>query len=57
MADHLGRPELLDDVRKNLEIMTHLFHEDGTVVTSISNVPLRFSSEIERMVCSGTSNS
>ena len=37
MADHLDRPELLDDVRKNLEIMTHLFHEDGTVVTSISN--------------------
>ncbi len=37
MADHLDRPELLDAVRKNLEIMTHLFHEDGTVVTSISN--------------------
>lgn len=37
MADNLDRPELLDDVRKNLEIMTHLFHEDGTVVTSISN--------------------
>jgi hypothetical protein len=37
MADHLNKPELLDDVRKNLEIMSHLFHEDGTVVTSISN--------------------
>jgi hypothetical protein len=37
MADHLNKPELLDDVRKNLEIMTHLFHDDGTVVTSISN--------------------
>lgn len=37
MADHLERPELLDHVRANLEIMTHLFHEDGTVVTSISN--------------------
>ena len=37
MADHLDKPELLDDVRKNLEIMTHLFHHDGTVVTSISN--------------------
>ena len=37
MADNLDKPELLDDVRKNLEIMTHLFHEDGTVVTSISN--------------------
>ena len=37
MADNLDKPDLLDDVRKNLEIMTHLFHEDGTVVTSISN--------------------
>jgi hypothetical protein len=37
MADHLDKPELLDSVRKNLEIMTHLFHEDGTIVTSISN--------------------
>ncbi len=37
MADHLDKPELLDAVRKNLEIMTHLFHDDGTIVTSISN--------------------
>lgn len=37
MADHLDRPELLDHVRKNLDLMTHLFHGDGTVVTSISN--------------------
>jgi hypothetical protein len=37
MADSLNQPELLDPVRKNLDIMAHLFHEDGTVVTSISN--------------------
>ena len=37
MADHLDRPDLLDYVRRNLDLMTHLFHEDGTVVTSISN--------------------
>ena len=37
MADHLDRPDLLDHVRKNLDLMTHLFHDDGTVVTSISN--------------------
>ena len=37
MADCLNKPELLDHVRKNLDIMAHLFHEDGTVVTSISN--------------------
>ncbi|MDP6040336.1 MAG: hypothetical protein QGG64_17420, partial [Candidatus Latescibacteria bacterium] len=37
MADSLDRPELLDPVRNNLDIMAHLFHEDGTVVTSISN--------------------
>lgn len=37
MADHLDRPELLDYVRRNLDLMAHLFHEDGTVVTSNSN--------------------
>ena len=37
MANNLGKPELLDPVRKNLDIMAHLFHADGTVVTSISN--------------------
>jgi hypothetical protein len=37
MADSLNKPELLDAVRKNLDIMAHLFHGDGTVVTSISN--------------------
>ncbi|CAA9586446.1 MAG: hypothetical protein AVDCRST_MAG18-3927 [uncultured Thermomicrobiales bacterium] len=37
MADGLGKPELLDHVRRNLELMAHLFHHDGTVVTSISN--------------------
>jgi len=36
MADHLARPDLLDPVRKNLDLMLHLFHEDGTVVTSTS---------------------
>jgi len=37
MADSLGNPELLDHVRKSLDIMARLFHADGTVVTSISN--------------------
>jgi hypothetical protein len=37
MADVLGKPELLDHVRKSLDLMAHLFHEDGSIVTSISN--------------------
>ena len=37
MADCLSKPELLEPVRKNLDMMAHLFHADGTVVTSISN--------------------
>jgi len=37
MADHLKRPELLDPVRENLDMMAHLFHADGTVVTDMSN--------------------
>ncbi len=37
MADGLDRPDLLDHVRRNLDLMAHLFHHDGTVVTSISN--------------------
>lgn len=37
MADHLERPELLDPVRQNLDLMTRLFHHDGAVVTSFSN--------------------
>jgi len=37
MADNLGKPELLDHVRRNLELMAHLFHHDSTVVTSISD--------------------
>jgi len=37
MVDNLGKPELLDHVRKSLDFMAHLFHHDGTVVTSISN--------------------
>lgn len=49
MADHLERPELLDPVRLNLEMMMHLFHPDWTVVTGMSGrqdrgqrfVPLR----------------
>lgn len=36
MADCLDMPHLLDHVRKNLDFMSHLFHADGSVVTSIS---------------------
>ncbi len=36
MADHLKRPELLDPVRKNLDMMVRLFHSDWTVVTDMS---------------------
>jgi len=36
MADHLKRPDLLDHVRKNLDLMLHLLHPDATAVTSIS---------------------
>jgi len=36
MADHLRRPELLDPVRRNLDMMVHLFHPDWTVVTDMS---------------------
>lgn len=37
MADCLDRPELLKAVRANLDFMTHMFHDDGSIVTSISN--------------------
>lgn len=37
MADHLDRPELLDHVRRNLDLMIDLFHADGSVETGISN--------------------
>lgn len=36
MADHLRRPDLLGLVRRNLDLMLHLLHDDGTAVTSIS---------------------
>ncbi|MDA0337651.1 MAG: hypothetical protein O2782_21000, partial [bacterium] len=36
-AESLGRWELLEPVRANLEMSYHLMHADGTVVTSISN--------------------
>ena len=37
MADHLDRPDLLDAVRKNLDLMAHLFHPDWTIETQMSN--------------------
>jgi hypothetical protein len=36
-AECLDRPELLDPVRQNLDASYHLLHEDGSVVTSLSN--------------------
>ena len=36
-ADRLGRPDLLEAVRKNLTLSYYLIHADGAVVTSISN--------------------
>ena len=35
-AEELNKPELLEAVRKNLDMSYHLIHADGTVVTSIS---------------------
>lgn len=35
-ADFLNRPDLLDAVRRNLELVQHLFHADMTVVTTFS---------------------
>ena len=37
MADHLGRPNLLDPVRRNLDLMAHMFHPDWTIETAMSN--------------------
>ena len=37
MADHLGRPDLLDPVRRNLDMMIHMFHPDGSIETQMSN--------------------
>ncbi len=36
-AESLGRAELLDPVRANLEMSYHLMHADATVVTSVSS--------------------
>lgn len=35
-ADALERPDLLEPVRRNLDLSYHLLHADGTVVTSFS---------------------
>ena len=35
-ADALGRPELLEPVRRNLDLSYHMLNADGTVVTSFS---------------------
>ena len=36
-AEALDRPELLEPVRKNLDLSYHMLHADGSVVTSISS--------------------
>lgn len=36
MADKLNMPELLDIVRRNLDLTMHLLHPDGSVLTSVS---------------------
>ena len=36
MADNLNMPELLDVVRRNLDLTTYLLHPDGSVLTSVS---------------------
>ncbi len=36
MADYLEMPELLEPVRRNLDLLTHLLHPDGTVFTAQS---------------------
>ena len=36
MADYLERPELLEPVRRNLDLIAHLFHPDWTVETAMS---------------------
>ncbi|MFP6720808.1 MAG: hypothetical protein VCF25_11195 [Candidatus Poribacteria bacterium] len=35
-ADALNRPDLLEPVRRNLDLSYHMLHADGTVVTSFS---------------------
>lgn len=35
-ADRLGRPELLDPVRRNLEMVAYMIYEDGEVITDYS---------------------
>jgi hypothetical protein len=52
-AEALGRSELLEPVRKNLEFNYHLLHGDATVVTSISRRQDRGSRSVPTTLADG----